>query len=192
MSVTRRRRISLACSLILVAGVFSAGTLPASAHETAKPYCGITWGSLPKGAVNTAEAPMFTTRTGRHVCFDRLVFQFTAPGAGYHVRYTDEVLTRGEGRPLSQETAGGALIGVYLVAPAYDQLGHVEYPHRSGDHVADLAGYQTLRDVVYGGSREGVTTFAVGTRARLPFRMFVVDGPGDHSRLVLDIAHRWS
>jgi hypothetical protein len=58
--------------------------------------------------------------------------------------------------------------------------------------VANTAGYRTLRDVVFGGSFEGHTTFAVGVRARLPFRVFVLTGPGSHSRIVLDIAHRWS
>lgn len=30
-----------------------------------------------------------------------------------------------------------------------------------------------------------------GVRARLPFRVFVLDGPGSGSRLVVDVAHRW-
>jgi len=29
-------------------------------------------------------------------------------------------------------------------------------------------------------------------RARLPFRVFVLAGPGNGSRLVIDVAHRWS
>jgi hypothetical protein len=28
-------------------------------------------------------------------------------------------------------------------------------------------------------------------RARLPFRVFVLRGPGSGSRLVIDVAHRW-
>ncbi len=31
----------------------------------------------------------------------------------------------------------------------------------------------------------------VGVRARLPFRMFSLAGPGTGSRIVLDVAHRW-
>ncbi len=45
--------------------------------------------------------------------------------------------------------------------------------------------------MVFGGSFEGYTTFAVGVRATLPFRVFILAGPGSHSRVVLDIAHRW-
>ncbi|MEU5670692.1 hypothetical protein ABZ749_10050 [Micromonospora sp. NPDC047753] len=60
-----------------------------------------------------------------------------------------------------------------------------------GEHVANLLRYQTLRDVVFGGSFEGYSTFAVGVRARLPFRVLVLAGPGTHSRVVLDVAHQW-
>jgi hypothetical protein len=28
-------------------------------------------------------------------------------------------------------------------------------------------------------------------RARLPFRAFILDGPGEASRLVVDVGHRW-
>jgi hypothetical protein len=45
--------------------------------------------------------------------------------------------------------------------------------------------------VVFGGSFEGQTLFGVGARARLPFRVFTLAGPGGHSRIVLDVAHRW-
>ena len=56
---------------------------------------------------------------------------------------------------------------------------------------ANVVRYRSLRDVVFGGSFEGYTTFAVGVRARLPFRVFVLSGPGTNSRIVLDIAHQW-
>lgn len=46
-------------------------------------------------------------------------------------------------------------------------------------------------EVVFGGSFEGCTTFAVGVRARLPFRVVPLAGPGAPSRIVVDVAHRW-
>ena len=58
--------------------------------------------------------------------------------------------------------------------------------------MADVAGYRTLRDVVYGGTFEGYTTFGVGVRARLPFRVLTLAGPDGGSRIVIDVAHRWS
>jgi hypothetical protein len=55
----------------------------------------------------------------------------------------------------------------------------------------DTTGYRTLRQVAYAGSFEGHTTVGVGVRARLPFCVLLLDGPGDRSRLVVDAAHRW-
>ena len=55
----------------------------------------------------------------------------------------------------------------------------------------NVAGYQTFRQVADAGSFEGQTTVGLGVRARLPFRAFILAGPGDGSRLVVDVAHRW-
>ena len=44
------------------------------------------------------------------------------------------------------------------------------------------------------GSFEGQSTLGIGTRARLPFRVFMLlDDPdaGLATRLVVDVAHRW-
>jgi hypothetical protein len=38
---------------------------------------------------------------------------------------------------------------------------------------------------------EGQTTFGLGVRAWRPFRVFALSGPGDGSRVVIDVAHRW-
>lgn len=173
----------------LVAGVgVAAAVSPAAA--TGAPYCGITWGSLPKSGGNLSSASLVTTRTGQHGCYDRVVFEFNGPADGYVVEY-GETYTDGEGLALSPYTAGGALLNVRLLAPAYDGSRQPTVPYRLGDHVANVVRYRTLRDVVFGGSVEGYTTFAVGVRARLPFRAFVLPGPGTHSRIVLDIAHQW-
>jgi hypothetical protein len=57
-----------------------------------------------------------------------------------------------------------------------------------------VKGFRTFRQVAYAGSFEGQTTFGLGVRARLPFRVFVLAGsPGDRhgAMLVIDVAHRW-
>jgi hypothetical protein len=171
-----------------VGGIASAGAVTSAAA----PYCGIRWGSLPKGGGSMNPSPLVASRAGQHSCFDRVVFEFAGPANGIEVHYADEVFTAGQGLPLSPATAGGALLSVHLLEPAYDEAGQATFAHRTGEHVANAAGYRTLRDVVYGGSFEGNTTFAVGVRARLPFRVFVLSGPGSHRRIVLDVAHRWS
>jgi hypothetical protein len=189
--VTMKKRSTLLALALVLLGVL-AGTGPALAASTAQaaPYCGITWGSLPKSAGAMTQTPLLTTRTGQDTCWDRVVFEFEGSANGYAVNY-GEAYTEGRGLALSPYTAGGAMLHVGLLQPAYDLNGTVTYPHSSGDHVANVVGYQTLRDVVFGGSFEGHSTFAVGVRATLPFRVFVLAGPGTHSRIVLDIAHQW-
>ena len=57
-----------------------------------------------------------------------------------------------------------------------------------------MAGYSTFRQVAWAGTFEGQTTLALGVRARLPFRVFTLDGvpnSGDTPRVVIDVAHRW-
>jgi len=172
-----RRGIVVALTLVAV-GLGSAGAAAAT-RAAAAPFCGITWGSLPKAAGTLSQATLVDVRTGRHDCFDRVVFDFQGSATGYRVAYTDRVVSQGRGEPL--RVAGGALLDVTLLEPA-----------SAAPAAPSLAGYRTLRDVVFGGSFEGYTTFGVGVRARLPFRVFTLAGPGGESRIVLDVAHRWS
>jgi hypothetical protein len=182
-------RRSVAAALFLVAAMF--GTVGAANASTGVPHCGITWGSLPKVHDALSSAALINARTGRHNCYDRVVFEFQGPATGYNVSYADQVYSQGKGEKLS--LAGGAKLNVALQEPAYDvQTGDLTYPHRVGDHVANVRGYRTLRDLVYGGTFEGYSTMGLGVRARLPFRVFTVAGPGAHSRIVIDVAHRWS
>ena len=55
--------------------------------------------------------------------------------------------------------------------------------------MTNVSGYQTFRQVAWAGSFEGYTTLGLGVRARLPFKVFTLDGPGSGSRLVVDVAH---
>ncbi|GAB1692447.1 hypothetical protein [Krasilnikovia sp. M28-CT-15] len=167
-----------------------AGPALAAATTTA-PSCGITWGSGDKTAGPLSTAPLVSVQTGRHDCWDEIVFEFNGTAQGYSVRYSDQVPTDGEGLDLVPYTAGDVYLWVTLRAPAYDADHVSTIDARSGEHVANVLRYGTLRDVVFGGSFEGYTTFAVGARARLPFRVQVLAGPGTHSRIVVDIAHRW-
>jgi hypothetical protein len=188
LSVSIRRGVAVA--VFAIAAVLG-GAGAAAASAAPAPYCGITWGSLPRDSAVSSTAPLTNVRTGQHDCFDRVVFDFRGSAAGYSVLYADQVLGQARGDVLP--VAGGARLSVGLVAPAYDiATGAPTYDHATGDHVADVAGFRTLRDVVYGGSFEGHTTFGVGVRARLPFRVFTLAGPDGGSRIVIDVAHRWS
>ncbi|MBB4751228.1 hypothetical protein [Actinoplanes lobatus] len=167
----------------------NSGTAPAAGEARAglasAPACAITWGSGEKTAGALSSALLLTAETGRHECWDRVVFEFGGSALGYSVRYSDQVPTEGRGEDLVPYTAGGSHLWVTLRAPAST------FDATSGEHVANVLSYDTLRDVVFGGSFEGYTTFAVGVRARLPFRVTTLAGPGTHSRIVVDVAHRW-
>ena len=75
--------------------------------------------------------------------------------------------------------------------PSYDENYHATYNPANPLELRDVTGYRTFRQVVDAGSYEGYSSFGLGVRARLPFRVFALDGPGTSSRLVVDVAHRW-
>jgi len=187
MSAIFRRPVTVIAGLSVMLVTVAVGSVATA--SAAAPYCGITWGSLARAATPSSVAPIANVRTGRHDCFDRVVFDFDGTADGYRVEYVSEFRTDGAGRRL--DVAGGAILRVSLAANVFDELGHLHYARADGDHVADVRGYQTLRDVVFGGCFEGQTSFGVGVRARLPFRVFTLAGPGSKSRIVLDVAHRW-
>lgn len=189
MTRTVRRLLTLVLALTGVALPVTAAAAPSPAPAAAA-RCATAWGSTGEWVEAMGRAPLVAVRTGRHDCFDRVVFDLAGPAAGYRVEYVDQVLQPGSGAVLP--VPGGARLLVNVNHPAYDDAGNATLPATPGRPVADVGGYSTLRSVVFGGSFEGATTFGVGVRARLPFRVFTLDGPGSGSRVVLDVAHRWS
>ncbi|MGY4642488.1 AMIN-like domain-containing (lipo)protein [Cellulomonas sp. URHB0016] len=162
--------------------------VPAS-PVAAAPYCGIVWGSLEKSSPGLSVAPVTSVRTGRHTCYDRLVLDLAGPAGGYTVRYVAAVTQDASGAVVP--TRGGAAIEVTVNDPAYDESGSPTYAPADLNELTDVAGYRTFRQVVWAGSFEGYTSVGLGVRARLPFRVLVLAGPGSGSRLVVDVAHRW-
>ncbi|MGJ7439984.1 AMIN-like domain-containing (lipo)protein [Aquipuribacter sp. MA13-6] len=186
---TRRALVPLLATLALLLPVLLA---PTSAQ--AAPYCGIRWGSLAKSSSATVNAPappghLVGVRSGRHGCYDRLVLDVDGEMYGYDVRYVSAV--RQDGSGFVVPTAGGARLQVVLRAPAYDDRGRSTYTPTNPARLTDVRGYSTFRQVTWAGSFEGQTTVGLGVRARLPFRVLTLAGPGDTSRLVVDVAHRW-
>jgi hypothetical protein len=170
---------------LLVAGL---GLTPAS-PATAAPYCGITWGSVADREAGMATAQVKNVRTGRHACFDRMVIDLRGDVKGYDVRYVKSVYTEGEGRRVP--LAGAADLQVIVRAPAYNSAGRATYKPKNHKKVVNVSGYRTFRQVAFLGSFEGQSSFGLGVRARLPFRTMTLDGPGNTTMLVIDVAHRW-
>lgn len=193
-----RRIATLTVLLGLLASVPAesfAGAAAASAHQ---PYCGIRWGSLFRNhLVSTyTSATIENLRAGRHGCFDRLVVDLGPmrsglpgkQGNGYQVRYAAEARNESGDRIAVQ---GGAVLTVVVNAAAHDQDYEPTYDPRDPSHAVDVTGFRTFRQVAFRGTFESQTEIVIGVRARLPFRAFVLAGPGAGSRLVIDVAHRW-
>ncbi|BCW34877.1 hypothetical protein StoSoilA2_09330 [Arthrobacter sp. StoSoilA2] len=163
--------------------------LVAPGPASASPYCGIMWGSLAKADPDMSAANVTNVRTGQQTCYDRLVVDMTGKVAGYSVQYVPVVVQDATGYPIP--VLGDADLQIMVTAPSYDQNGQLTYAPAAKAELSNVSGYQTFRQVVYAGSFEGTTSIGLGVRARLPFRVFTLDGPDGGSRLVVDVAHRW-
>ncbi|MGQ4597010.1 AMIN-like domain-containing (lipo)protein [Nocardia sp. R6R-6] len=179
-----RRLILLLFSLVTFAGLWIAPS-PASAA----PDCASTWGSLPETSRARPVATLTGVRAGRHDCFDRLVFDITGPVTGYHVGYVEQVVMDGSGALVPLR--GAAALQVSVNAPAHDDAYNPTYHPGDRTELADVRDYRTFRQVAWAGSFEGQTTVGLGVRARLPFQVYTLDGPGGGSRVVVDVAHSW-
>ena len=179
--------------LVLTAAVVAFGGLvaPTAPVGAAAPYCGITWGSLAKlGGLDYTTGPITNLRAGRHPCFDRLVIDLATPlgppGRPWNIQYVSRVVQVPSARPVT--ISGGAFINVTILAPD-DPRYRPTYLARL--HAVNVAGYSTFRQVALLGSHEAQSQIVIGVRARLPFRVFALSGPGSGSRIVIDVAHRW-
>ena len=174
----------------LVAILMAVGSgLLAPGPAAAAPYCGLVWGSLMKADRAMSQAQVTSVRTGQHYCFDRLVIDLKGPVAGYTVRYVPQVSQAGSGFPVPLR--GQAFLQVTVNSPAYDDKGKATYTPADPKELSNVSGYQTFRQVAWAGSFEGYSSLGLGVRARLPFRVFTLDGPAAGSRLVIDVAHFW-
>ncbi|MFH5880029.1 hypothetical protein [Arthrobacter sp. NA-172] len=172
-------------ALLVAAGL----GLVAPGTASAAPYCGILWGSLAKSAPALTQAQIVNVRTGQQPCFDRLVIDLNGTVGGYSIRYVPQVLQDGSGLPVA--LSGNAFLQLTVNAPAYNSAGNATYNPADKSELTNVAGYKTFREVAYAGSFEGYTSLGLGVRARLPFRVFALAGPGTGSRLVIDVAHMW-
>jgi len=141
-------------------------------------------GSKPKQAGTMVRSVVWRVRAGQHACFDRLVIDM-GRGAplGYRVEYVARVVQDPSGKVI--RVRGGAKLHIKVLAPASSRV-----PANSLE-LAKVDGFRTFRQVVGADSFEGVSSVGLGVRARLPFSILALNGPGHQSRLVIDVAHRW-
>jgi hypothetical protein len=170
-------------------------TSTASTASVSTASCPRGWGSLPEAnnrvrARTPATTAVTNVRTGRHACYDRLVVDLKGGPTGYDVRYVRNVYQDGSG--FLVPLRGGAKLQIVVRAPSYNiDTGKATYTPKNSKELTNVAGYRTFRQLAFAGSFEGQTTIGLGVRARLPFRVFTLAGPGSNSRLVIDVAHHW-
>ncbi len=166
------------------------GLLVPGAASATPSYCGLAWGSLAKSNQAMSAASVTNVRSGKYYCFDRLVIDLKGKATGYNVRYVSKVAQAGSGLPI--KLRGGAFLQVTAHAPSYDSTtGRATFVPANRSEVTNVSKYQTFRQVAWAGSFEGRTALGLGVRARLPFKVFTLAGPGNGSRLVIDVAHQW-
>jgi hypothetical protein len=178
---------------LALAGAPAVALASAPAPASAATTCAATtasWGSLTKSLNRLSAAPITNVRAGRNTCFDRMVVDIRGRGAGYTVRYVSQVLNQGQGAVVPLR--GGAKLDVVIKDPAYNiNTGAPTYRPANSRELVNVAGFSTFRQIASGGSFEGYTTIGLGVRARLPMRVFILNGPGTGSRVVIDVAHHW-
>jgi hypothetical protein len=177
--------------LSLITGLIGAITLTAPAAQAHAPFCGITWGSLPEAADSSDVALLTNVRAGQHACFDRIVLDYADDADGYHVRYVSAI--RGLGLPRPVDLRGGALLEIVVQTPYGEDAPSFwsGYDPPNPNALVNVTGWRTFRQASLVEVYESQVTLGLGVRARLPFRVFTLDGPGQGSRIVIDVAHRW-
>ncbi|WP_404286739.1 hypothetical protein [Glutamicibacter arilaitensis] len=178
----RRTKLGLltalaAATMLTVTPVAAAAPVANSATACETVY----WGSFAKTSNISTTSSMTNIRTGHHTCFDRMVLDLSGKPAGYSVKYVSALTGIGSGQAVP--TTGGAKLEILLKAATS--------PNYNPGATVKTLNYQTFRQQVWLGSFEGQTKIGVSTRARLPMRAFVLSGPGNGSRLVIDVAHYW-
>jgi hypothetical protein len=174
-------------AIIMALGLGLLAPGPASATTS---YCGLLWSSLATSNQAMSAASVTNVRSGQHSCFDRLVIDLKGKAAGYNVRYVSKVVQDGSGLPV--KLRGGAFLQVTAHSPSYDSTtGKATFVPANRSEVTNVSKYRTFRQVAWAGSFEGHTTLGLGVRARLPFKVYTLAGPGNGSNLVIDVAHQW-
>jgi hypothetical protein len=148
--------------------------------------CSTGWGtgtqasSRPEGP---STARVNDVRVGQHTCFDRLVIDL-GPGRapGYRVQYVSALRAQGSGRVIPLRGRGTLQITV-------DDNAAARFPATAGQ-LASVSGFSAFRQVAGAGSFEGYTEIGLGVRGRLPFSVYLLNGPGRDHRLVVDVAHQ--
>jgi hypothetical protein len=133
--------------------------------------------AAPAGAQS---APTLTdVRAGRHTGFDRVVFEFSGAVPEHRVRYVDQLVQDGSGKPVS--VAGAAdLEVVFHGANAHEDDGTPTISPRRFS-----TGLPAVKEIAQIGDFEAVVTYGIGVDRKRPLKVSTLSNP---SRLVIDVS----
>jgi hypothetical protein len=121
-------------------------------------------------------------RIGGHDDFARVVLEVGGTGTpGWDVRYVDAAVSQGSGNAV--DVAGNAVLQVTLTGVGYPYATGVE--EYAGPSLTG-AGTSAVTEVAYDKTFEGTAVAFVGTAAKNPFRVHLLENP---TRVVLEVAH---
>ena len=128
-------------------------------------------------------ALLTAVRAARHEGFDRVVFEFSNAVPGYAVEYVEEpVHADGSGEEVPVD--GEHVVLVRLENASGADLSKEDAPQTYTGPTRFDPGTPEVAELVRVGDFEGVLTWAIGVRDRVPFRVTTLDGP---PRVVVDL-----
>lgn len=174
-------RSAAAASSSTSAAPSASETEPVDGESSAPPFPADTEADTAEASAD-AQVTVSDVRIGRQDGFDRVVLEVGGQGRpGWDVRYVDQASSQGSGDPV--EVAGDAVLQVTLTGVGYPYATGVEEIPAGKTVPADT---ETVTELVYDATFEGTSVAFVGTTARAPFRVYLLDAP---TRLVLEVAH---
>ena len=122
---------------------------------------------------------LVAVRAGRHADFDRVVFEFRGGLPDHRIRYVDQLVQDGSGKPVS--VAGAAnLEVVFRGANAHDERGAPTVSPRRFS-----PGLPAVKEIAQIGDFEAVVSYGIGTDRQRAVEVTRLSGP---SRLVVDVS----
>ncbi len=136
------------------------------------------------GCCAPGPAVLLNNVTAQHMAgFDRIVFELSAPVAGYHVRYVPFPVTE-DPSDLPVVLGGDNAIQVSMGATGVDQSGYPARQVYTGP-LRIAVGTGSVVEVVQTGDFEAVLSWAIAVLGEPPFRVSAETNP---ARLVIDVA----
>jgi hypothetical protein len=157
-------------------------------------FCGLDWTDADEEAGPQIQGHIQRARASESNCSDALMLDLGShtPDPGYHARYTAHCIQDASGQQMPMR--GGAILTLTVFAP-----GAASFPANKANLIATRNPdgsyiYNDFRQIRSAGNFEGISTFCVGLKWRLPFKVTVIHpaANGFRSTVKLRVAHFWN